>query len=60
MKYQNLTQLINKSHSCRKFFMSLPVELQMELHKYGEYIETAESLRRTAAEMRNIMRLKEL
>ncbi len=40
--------------------MSLPIDLQIELHKYGEYIGTAESLRRTAAEMRDIMRLKKL
>lgn len=60
MKYQNLTQLINKSHSYRMFFMSLSIDLQMELHKYGEYIGTAESLRRTAYEMRDVMRLKSL
>lgn len=42
------------------FFMSLSIDLQMELHKHGEYIGTAESLRRTAYEMRDVMRLKSL
>lgn len=44
MKYVNLTELLQKSSSSRKYFLSLPVCLQMELHEKGEYIHTAAEL----------------
>lgn len=44
MKYKNLQDLIRDSNSSRKFFISLPVSLQAELHKHNEYIHSAEEL----------------
>lgn len=44
MKYINLIDLLQNSSSTRKYFLSLPVYLQMELHEKGEYIHTAAEL----------------
>lgn len=44
MKYGNLKELIDKSITSRNFFMSLSPADQSRLHKYNEYIHTAEDL----------------
>lgn len=41
MKYADLQDLINHSSSTRQYFLTLPVPLQLVLHKYGSYIHTA-------------------
>ncbi len=45
MEYQSLTQLLSSSRADRSYFMSLPVELQLELHKRDKSISTAVELR---------------
>lgn len=40
MKYENLKALLYNSSSSRKFFFSLSVLEQMEIHKYNNYIHT--------------------
>lgn len=44
MKYNNLQDLISHSSSSRRYFLSLPVSLQLALHAHGEYICTATDL----------------
>ncbi len=44
LQYKNLNELICKSSSSRKYFLSLPVSIQIELHKYNEYIHSANQL----------------
>ena len=46
MLYNDLRELLNSSMSTRTYFMSLPVELQISLHKQNEFIHSAEQLRR--------------
>lgn len=48
MRYENLNQLLQKSSSSRKYFLSLPVCLQMELHRQDNDIHTAAELHRRA------------
>ena len=60
MRYNNLNSLLSGSRSSRAYFLSLPVSLQIELHKYGDYIETAVDLHESAAQMSNIMRIDNL
>lgn len=48
MQYNNLQSLINNSSSTRKYFLSLPVATQLELHKHNEYIHSATDLHKTA------------
>ena len=43
---ENLQELIRRSSSTRRFFLSQPVEMQMALHRYGDEIHTAQELRR--------------
>lgn len=44
MQYDNLQSLIRNSSSSRKYFLSLPVDMQMELHRQNEYIHSAQQL----------------
>ncbi|MCD8026393.1 MAG: hypothetical protein LUF33_05585 [Clostridiales bacterium] len=44
MKYKSLRDLINSSKSTRKYFLSLPVNIQLDLHKNNDYIHSAEDL----------------
>lgn len=46
MKYENLNQLIRKSSSSRRYFLSLPVSMQLKLHENNDYIHTADELHR--------------
>lgn len=48
MKYDNLSHLVNNSSSSRKYFLSLPAETQIELHKYNDFIHNAAELHRLA------------
>ena len=42
MQYANLHELIMHSSSTRRYFLSLPVSVQMQLHEQGDYIRSAE------------------
>lgn len=44
MKYKDLQDLLSRSSSTRQYFLSLPVPLQLTLHKYNSYIHTAADL----------------
>lgn len=48
MLYNSLHHLISRSASSREFFLSLPVEVQMVLHKDNLFIHTQLDLRRKA------------
>ncbi len=48
MQYSNLQQLLQGSSSARRFFCSLPVSVQVQLHHQGQWIRTAEQLHRNA------------
>ena len=45
MKYDDLHDLIKHSSSTRLYFLSLPVSMQISLHKFNYDIHTAEELR---------------
>lgn len=51
MRYENLNQLIRKSNSSCRYFLSLPVSLQVKLHEHNEYIHTADELHRRTVEI---------
>lgn len=53
MKYNNLNDLINSSSSTRKYFLSLPVDMQMSLHEHNDYIHTAQELHRKVEMIEN-------
>ncbi|MBQ8508393.1 MAG: hypothetical protein IJ493_00620 [Clostridia bacterium] len=46
MRYRNLHELVQRSGSSRRYFLSLPVEDQLAMQEYGESIHTAAELRR--------------
>lgn len=46
MQYTDLQELIQRSSSARKYFLSLPVEMQLTLHTHNDYIHTADELHR--------------
>lgn len=48
MAYTDLNALLAGSSSSRSYFLSLPVELQMQLHRREELIHAAEDLHRVA------------
>lgn len=48
MRYTGLHELVSGSSSARKYFLSLPVELQLALHTHNDYIHTADELHRHA------------
>ncbi len=59
MLYNSLHHLLNRSSSSRAFFLSLPVETQMILHKENFHIHTQLQLRHKA-EIVEQLRRKEL
>lgn len=60
MRYDNLQELIRGSSSSRRYFLSLPVELQMRLHQQNEEIHSAAGLRLRAEQTRQCLRLQAL
>ncbi len=48
MAYPNLRDLIAASSSSRRYLLSLPVSVQLELHRQDAYIHTLYELRRNA------------
>ena len=59
MQYNSLHHLINRSSSSRAFFLSLPMETQMLLHKDNFHIHTQLQLRQKA-EIAEQLRKKDL
>ena len=48
MQFTNLQKLIQESSSSRKYLLSLPVPIQMQLHEQNDFIHTQYELRRNA------------
>lgn len=48
MKYQNLHALVRGSSSARRYFLSLPVEIQIAMQEHSAYIHTAAELHQRA------------
>jgi hypothetical protein len=46
LKYDNLNHLVRESSSSRRYFLSLPVSMQIDLHEHNDYIHTAAELHR--------------
>ena len=46
LRYDNLNHLVRESSSTRRYFLSLPVKTQIELHEHNGYIHTAAELHR--------------
>lgn len=46
MQYDNLNHLVRESSSSRRYFLSLPVSMQIELCRHSDYIHTAAELHR--------------
>lgn len=46
LRYENLNQLVRESSSFRRYFLSLPVSMQLKLHVHNDYIHTADELHR--------------
>lgn len=51
MRYENLNQLVRESSSSRRYFLSLPVSMQVRLHEHNDYIHTADELHRRTDEI---------
>ena len=60
MRYENLNQLVRESSSTRRYFLSLPVEIQIELHEHNDYIHTAAELHRRVSALENYHRQVQL
>ncbi|MCB5393423.1 hypothetical protein LIP62_04305 [Longicatena caecimuris] len=52
MKYDNLNQMVRESSSTRRYFLSLPVPMQIKLHDQSEYIHSAAELHRRVDEIK--------
>lgn len=55
--YSNLHDLISGSKSSREYFLSLPVDTQIELHKQNGYIHSAADLHNYAASVKSYQHL---
>ena len=51
MEYKNLTQLISSDVGVKRYYLSLPVEIRLELHKYNDSVRTERELRDRAAQI---------
>lgn len=56
MMYTDLQSLLSGSSSARAYFLSLPVPLQMQLHRQNDAICSAAALRKRAAETEVLMK----
>ncbi len=54
MKYDSLKDLIYSSSSSRRYFLSLPVNIQLMLHEQNDSIHTLYELKRNAEFAKNI------
>ncbi len=53
MQYQNLNHLIQSSTSSRNYFLSLPVERQIQLHQLNDHIHSLQQLHLYANILKN-------
>lgn len=53
MQYEDLHDLIRHSSSTRQYFLSLPIKMQLSLHKYNYDIHTAEQLHKKVSMIEN-------
>lgn len=60
MRYRDLHELIQNSQSSRAFFLSLPVEIQCQLHEHNACIHSAVELRNRASALKSWLRLTSL
>lgn len=44
MQFHDLKQLLQNSSSSRRYFLTLPVELQLEIHQYNHHIHNLHQL----------------
>ena len=44
MQYQDLHELVDRSSSSRRYFLSLPVSTQLSISEFGEWIRSAAEL----------------
>ncbi len=51
MEYHSLTELLSNHRASRRFFMSLPIELQLELHKHDDSVKSASELKELVGEI---------
>ncbi len=51
MSYNNLTQLLSDSSDTRRYFLSLPVEMQLALQKRNDEIHTSLELHNIVGEV---------
>lgn len=56
MLYNSLHHMISRSSSSRTFFLSLPVRVQMALHKDNRHIRTQLQLRLKAETVQSLIR----
>lgn len=49
MPFPDLQTLLQASNSSQQFLLSLPVDVQLQLHEQNEWIHTQADLRRYAA-----------
>ena len=54
--YQDLCELIRYSRSSREYFLSLPVEMQMRLHRHNADIRSAAELHRAVEGLKTLSR----
>ncbi len=45
MRYDNLQSLLQNSSGTRRYFVGLPVPVQLQLHERNEFIRTQQDLR---------------
>lgn len=45
MQYNNMTELLSESSDTRRYFLNLPQEMQIELHKFNDSVRTPRELR---------------
>ena len=60
MKYDHLKAMIGQGSSSRRYFFSLPPELQLSLAEQGQYIHTAAELHQKAEEAEKLEKQKKL
>lgn len=48
MQYDSLCEMVKHSADSRRYFLTLPSEIQMRLHNQNEYIHTQQELRSNA------------
>lgn len=53
MQYQNLNHLIQSSTSSRNYFLSLPIERQIQLHQLNDHIHSLQQLHLYANILKN-------